>query len=682
MANKKLNAIITIGGAITGSLKSALGTTRQKLQDIGSAVRKLEREQKMLGQGIQTFGALGRNVEGLRARYAAITSEIEKTRRAHERLNKAAAMQDRGGSMMAGAGMKIGATVAAASLAFIPIKQAVAFETAMLGVAKQVEGARDASGKLTAVYFQMGEAIQQLGREIPIATNEIAEMVAAGARMGIAKDELISFTRTASMMASAFSLPAGELADQMGKIAGLYKVPIPAIGRLADTINYLDDNAISKGGDIIDFLTRVGGVAGSVKISGTQMAALGSTLLTLGERSETASTAVNAMVQKFAAADKGTKKFRAAMDELGLSTAAVQNGMQKDAQGTILKVMEAINKLPESKRLGVMVELVGLEHSDTVAKLATNLGEYRKQIDLAHSEQAKGSMEREFQAQLQTTAAQWEITKNVVAAVGVNIGSVLLPAVNSLLTVFRDATGAVSGFVRENQSLIGNVAAAAAGIGGALLAWNGLVFGIGAGMKVLGMLMGANPIGLAVLAFAGLAAVIWKNWEPIKGVISDTWNAIKSATSAAVEGLKNAFLTFTPLGIVIKNWEPIKGFFGGLFDNIRATVKSSIDWILGKINAVGTLWDKTKSAFGFGQSGAPAAVPSAKPAGPVPPPVPAARGAAAPGTTVNSTVNAPITINQQPGQNSKQLADEVARRLKQQQAVKRRGAMFDPALGY
>ena len=34
---------------------------------------------------------------------------------------------------------------------------------------------------------------------------------------------------------------------------------------------------------------------------------------------ETAGTATNAMFQKFAAADKGTKKFKAAMSEIGLS---------------------------------------------------------------------------------------------------------------------------------------------------------------------------------------------------------------------------------------------------------------------------------------------------------------------------------------------------------------------------
>ncbi len=176
--NKRLNATITIGGAVSGAFKSALGTTKDKLIEIGSAVRKLDREQKMLGSGIQTFGAMGKNVDGLRARYAAVTAEIEKTRAAQQKLKAATEMGAAGRSQMASAGVAIGATVAAASAAFVPVVQAAAFEKAMLGVARQVDGARDESGKLTKVYFDMAEQVQKLGREIPMATNEIADMVA------------------------------------------------------------------------------------------------------------------------------------------------------------------------------------------------------------------------------------------------------------------------------------------------------------------------------------------------------------------------------------------------------------------------------------------------------------------------------------------------------------------------
>lgn len=48
------------------------------------------------------------------------------------------------------------------------------------------------------------------------------------------------------MASKAFELPADQLSESLGKIAGLYKVPIQNIGELGDAINYLDDNAKSK----------------------------------------------------------------------------------------------------------------------------------------------------------------------------------------------------------------------------------------------------------------------------------------------------------------------------------------------------------------------------------------------------------------------------------------------------
>jgi hypothetical protein len=52
------------------------------------------------------------------------------------------------------------------------------------------------------------------------------------------------------------------------------------------------------------------------------------------------------------------------------------------------------------------------------------------------------------------------------------------------------------------------------------------------------------------------------------------------------------------------------------------------------------------------------------------------------GATINAPQTNTITINQQPGQDSKQLADEVARRLAERDAVQQRGLMYDPAMGY
>jgi len=645
MANKRLNATITIGGAITGALKNALGTTRDGLNQIGKAVTDLKARQKELNGVIADQEKLGRTGSALKVGYAnqelgLINKQIEALRKKQSIIDQSSRGMAAGRGQMASAGIALGATAAAAATAFVPIVQAAAFEKAMLGVAKQVDGARDESGKLTQVYFDMAKQVQMLGRELPMATNEIADMVAAGARMGVAKDELIDFTRTAGMMASAFELPAGELADQMGKIATLFKIPIPKIGELADVINYLDDNAISKGGDIIEVMKRIGGTAEFVKMPAKEAAALASTFLTLGSTAEIAATASNAVMRELSIATMQPKRFQAGLVAIGMDAKKVQQDMSKDATGTIQKVLDALNKLPEEKRLTVATQLFGKEYGDDIAKLASGVDEYRRQLALASSDKAMGSMLREHEARLQSTTAQWEIAKNRVTEVSVNIGSVLLPAVNSALTVFGSATSAVADFVREHQTLVGNIATAVGTFGAFFAATKLVSFGLGAvtfAFNAIRLAMATNPIGLILMGVATAAVLIYKNWEPISA------------------------------------------FFTGLFDGIKATVGASIDWIIGKIQAVGEFWGKTKAFFGFSGGEAPTGAAAATPTAPAVPRMATASGAAG---NVSAPQTNNFTITQLPGQDSKALADEVARRLAEKQAVQRRSVMYDRPTGY
>ncbi|BAO20621.1 putative tail protein [Pseudomonas phage PPpW-3] len=619
MANKRLNATIQIGGAVASSLRSAFGDIKGQVGQVGAALRRLETEQRLLTTSIKTFGEMGKNVDGLRARYVTLTAQVDKLRAAHERLRSVQDAQQANAQRRADLRGQMFDAVALGATAATPIVKAAQFETAMLGVAKQVEGARDANGQLTQVYYDMGKAIQQLGREVPLATNELADMVTAGSRMGVAKDDILEFTRTAAMMADAFELPAGELADNMGKIAGLYKIPIPAIGELADAVNFLDDNAISKGSDIIDFLTRTGGAASAVKIGGKDMAALGSTLLTLGERAETASTATNAMFAKFAAADKGTKKFHAAMKQIGLSTAEVQKGMQVDAGQTILKVMDAIGKLPKEDQLGVMVELVGLEHADTMAKLANNTEEFRKQLEMANSAAAKGSMSREFQARLQTTNAQWQIMKNRVEELAVNFGSVLLPAVNDVFGAIAPVVSTMADFAREHPAVTKAVVGTAVALatlrvstlaaqyaftflkGGALQVAAtmaklraGMVMasismpGVAAGIRAIGMAFISTGVGALVVGLAVAGTLIYKHWDGVQAFMTGILDGLRA-------GLQPVVQTFSDFWQAL---QPISPLFG----KIGSAVQTAWQWFTSLLGPVQYTQDELGKAGAAGKS--------------------------------------------------------------------------------
>ena len=527
------------------------------------AARGVEHARESLTRADTAFRTAGGAAGGYAANMRRVGSEIEQVQAKQARLNQYLESKNTMSEWASSARTAVlrgGLAVAAVSRGIIA--PAMNFETAMVGVAKQVEGARDANGNLTQTYYDMRAQIQQLGRELPLTTNEIADMVTAGARMSVPKDQLIDFTKTSAKMAAAFELPAGELADSMGKIAGLFKIPIPAIGDLADTINYLDDNAISKGGDIISFMTRTGGVASGVKVTGKEMAALGSTLLTLGERTETAGTATNAIFQKLAAAESGSKKLKGALKGLGLSASEVQKGMQKDAMGTLMKVMDVIGKLPADKQMGIMVDLVGLEHSDTMAKLANNTQELRRQLDLATGDAAKGSMQREFDALMKTSGAQWQTFKNQLGETVTNIGTALLPSVISLFKTMGEAANVVADFARNNQTLIKTIAGAAAG----LLAWKtvgspliGMIGSIKSAWTVLSFAVTSNPIGLILMGIAVAAGAIMANWDTIGPWISGLWASVTATTKAA--------------------WGEVTGFFSGAWTQIQTAFSGGIGGI-------------------------------------------------------------------------------------------------------
>ena len=102
-------------------------------------------------------------------------------------------------------------------------------------------------------------------------------------------------------------------------------------------------NAISKGTEIIGFMNRVSGISGIAKITEKNMAALGSTLQTAGAAEEQSATAVNAIFTRLSSASK-KKPVRNALAAMGLSASKVELGMAKDAQGTLMQIVETVKK--------------------------------------------------------------------------------------------------------------------------------------------------------------------------------------------------------------------------------------------------------------------------------------------------------------------------------------------------
>lgn len=419
----------TVGGA-TAVLRTLLGNTR----DLRNATQLLRREYRSLGQAVKQAEASGSaDLQRLRRNQAALW---ESTRRLRHLSMRQSAIQTRleleRGSREKMRSEVMG-VVASVGTVIMPIKVAMDFESSMAEVRKVVDF------DTPQQFKQMGDDLLQMTHRIPMTGRELAQIAASGGRLGIARKDIAGFTETVSKMSVAFDMAAEEAGDSMAKLANVYEIPIAQIGRLGDAINHLSNSSPAKAENIINSLERVGGVAKQFGLTELQTASLANAFISLGRRPEVAATAINGMLTKLATADRQGKKFQTALKAIGTSAQELKANIAKNGEQALVDFLKQLNKLPKADQMGTLVDLFGLEYADDVAVLAGSVETYEKSIRALKETGSDGkplfagSMDKEFAARSATTANNVQLLKNQLMHLAISIGSVMLPAVNSLV---------------------------------------------------------------------------------------------------------------------------------------------------------------------------------------------------------------------------------------------------------
>ncbi len=510
-------------------LRQSVQKQRLVLNEAGMDTRKLSSAQRELRQNAdETRQALDRQQKSLKR----LGEQQTRVNAVRERYSRSLEVRDRiagAGATTSAAGLAMGAPVVAA------VRSYASMEDAMKGVAKQVNGLRDDDGNRTARFYEMQDAIKAASEQLPMENGAVdyAALVEGGARMNVAnpndswedqKRDLLAFASTAAKAATAFELPANELSEGLGKIASLYKVPTRNIEQLGDALNYLDDNAMSKGADIIDVLQRMGGVAD--RLDFRKAAALGSTFLSLGAAPEVAASAANAMVRELSIATMQSDRFMDGMDMLKLKPEELEKQMTKDAMGTILRVMEKVEKLPQDKRLSAMTMLFGKEYGDDAAKLANNLPELRRQLQLTAGSGANGSMQKESDINRDSLSAQWMLVKTGAQNGFSSLGETLRQPLMDIMDYVKSLTGALRHWIEVNPQLAGTLIKVAASTAA-------ITLGLGTLAVVVAAVLGP----LAVLRF-GLSMLGVKTLPSVFTAVTSTGSALTWLANAPLSLLR------------------------------------------------------------------------------------------------------------------------------------------------
>ena len=590
----------SVGGAVAGikSVKSSLDVldktgkglaARQSL--LGETLQNpLRMSRKRVGELRREYDQLGQTIAKIN-RKRSLVADLQQQKQAH--YDRRRAIKDE----------FWGAAGAVAGVAF-PVKLAVEFESAMADVKKVVDF------DTPKQFKEMEQDILRLTRTIPMAGTELAKITASGGQLGVARKDLPKFTETIAKMSVAFDMAADQAGDSMAKLANVYQIPIDQIGKLGDAVNHLSNSSPAKAGDIINTLGRVGGVAKQFGLTEIQTTSLSNAFISLGKTPEIAGTAINGMLTKLMTADKQGAKFQQALKNMGMESKDLKKAIKENGEQALMDFLKQVGKLPKENQMGALVDLFGLEYADDVAVLVSGLETYKKSIDELKktSKDGKpafiGSMDKEFAARSATTANNWQIFKNSLTEIGITAGSVLLPALNQLMTTIRPIINSFADWASKNPEVVSALVHLAAGF--AALKVGGLMFRF-VGNELSGFMVSFR-LAKALLGVDWLATVI--RFKSGIGALARIFGVVKTAATLLGTGLMSLgrFLLMSPIGIALallgvaaymlyKNWDGVVGGAKALWLDLS-------NFISGVVNSIasffGTCWERIKTFFNSG----------------------------------------------------------------------------------
>jgi len=680
MANKRLNAKITIGGGVGRTLTKGLTSTTARLGEVGESIRTVERRQKTLGKSIGTFGRMGKNVDGLRREYGQLTGQMERLRRTQEQLLRVERARARVSGSYSNFTGEVGKSVRTLRTASI--------------VAIGVGGSMVA---LTSKVATAGDEVAKTSRAIGFNAQSFQKYQFAAERVGVAQG-------TFNQSLTAFGKRLGELKTRgSGALATQLKEMNPA---LYETLKATESTEAAFG----IYIQAMRESTDASERNAMASAAFSRAGLKMGLIAQTSSEEIERLKERaeelgYVLGDKDLAAAEKFTDEM--------TNMQTALGG--------VGRLVGAELMPVLSEFFNrftafvIENRESISVWAKTIAE--------KTEAALPSIIKAATGIGQALMAAGRLTGKLATLVGgfdnlaiIMVGLKFAPliissiklvgALGSMATAMpMVAAGIKAVGLALTTNPIGIIVMAIAGAAFLIYKYwepiKGFFLGLWEGVK--GIFSSAMDGVKAVLSWTPLGLII-NNWSAITGFFSNIWSGIKGLAGAAIDGIKS-ILSWTPLGLIVDNWSGITDFIGGLWDNVTNMTKKAVDWVSSKLEWVGKTAKKVTSFFGFGDSAdepaeseqvttqtsrwrTPGAVIArAEAPRPVVQPVRAREAAASQSTTNNRTSNQrggdtfQITISQNVGEDPETLARRVARLIQQQRREAESGALYDQPAG-
>lgn len=461
------------------------------------------------------------------------------------------------GSTLQGVGGQMAAVGAAGSLFAAPIIAGIAGATKVAGNFRtELSGASRALDLTKAETDKFGATILSLAPKLGILPVEFAKLATEAGKLGVAKNEIEAFSVVIAKVSAATDVSATKLANYGAVIKNIFGLNTKELEAYFGAVNKLDDSVGGSTETISDFVNRVGATGKLAGLSAKELAALGASFNALGISSERGATASNNLLGKITAVGTLSPNAKKAVTEMGFTVDQLQASMAKDGQKGLLTVLERLKTFAPSKQLELATRIFGRESADEILTLVAGLDKYKQGLNAIGNDAGNvAKLNDEMQKKLAASSATFQAS---MQALGISLGSALLPALNMVLAAATPVINKFAEFARANPTITA-VGVAVVGltavifpllavVGSAIAAIGTIVSGVTAAIGVLtglGGILGVvgaafafllSPVGLTLVAFAAVGAAagaIIAHWSRIAPFFGNLWNQLSSGAMNA-----------------------------------------------------------------------------------------------------------------------------------------------------
>lgn len=341
----------------------------------------------------------------------------------------------------------------------------------------EYDEALTSASRTTNLTKEEVEALSDELRKMDTRTsqNELIALIEVAGKLGISgENDILGFVSAADKINVALSKDLGGNAEDalksIGKLVDIFKLKEDygieqSMLKVGSTINSLGMASTANEGYIVDFAQQMAGIAPTANMSIQQVLGLAATLDSLGQRGETATTALtNAIGDMF-------KKTELYANVAGVGLQDFEQLLATDVNEALLLVLEGVGKGSTADTVKALdsLGLSGSRATTILGSLSQNTEVIRYQQELANQAFADGtSAIEEFDRMNNSATASMEKAKKAILEQRVAIGEQLNPAATQMMSASAQSLKIISSLIglaiKYRAAIAGVTAAYAANV--------------------------------------------------------------------------------------------------------------------------------------------------------------------------------------------------------------------------